>query len=267
MTRIVKGISLVSLLAFFLLGGGIISCFFWEESRRRAWLVRWMHFLSPSVLRVLEIHCSLSLRKNIPENTNYLIVSNHLSYIDVLLIATATPTVFVTSVEVKHSFLGLFARAAGALFVERRKRNSVGPDIQKISSVLKEGFHVALFPEGTTSDGKKVLPFKSPLLEAAVHAGVEILPVAINYSHIDGYAIDTQSGDKLFYYGTMDFGPHLWNLLTVHQVWADLQILFPLSAVKTSCRKELARQCHQHIQMCYVPVPESLHSSYLPAMI
>lgn len=254
MIRFFKGISLLSLVLFFLLGALLVHTLMWEESKRRAVLVKWLHFIAPSVLKVLDIQLSLTLPEKLKGSENHFIVSNHLSYIDVLLIAATTPTVFVTSVEVKNSFLGYFAKAAGCLFVERRKRASVTQDSGKIASALREGFNVALFPEGTTSNGVGVLPFKGSLFASTIEALTPILPACINYRYVNGEEIHTSTADSIFYYGTMGFLPQLWRLLALENVWVELQFLPRVKISKESNRKDLALDCYKSIENAYIPV-------------
>ena len=95
---------------------------------------------------------------------NYLIVSNHLSYLDVLAMISVLNTRFVTSMEVKHAAgLGWITDQAGCLYVERRSRKNLKTEINEISKALEGGFYVVVFPEATSTNGDGVLRFKRPL--------------------------------------------------------------------------------------------------------
>lgn len=143
-----------------------------------------------------------------------LYVSNHLSYLDVLVLASLRPSVFVTSVEVKHTFfLGAVANLGGSLFVERRDVKKIAEDVQQIEEILAQGFDVILFPEGTSTNGADVRVFKRGLFQAALRAGAEIIPVTINYNRINGQVVTSQNRDRLFWYDDMTFAPHLVGLM------------------------------------------------------
>lgn len=95
-----------------------------------------------------------------------LLVSNHLSYVDVLVIGAITPAIFVSKNEARHwPVFGALARLAGTIFVRRDKRTDVARLAAEIKNALDAGVLVVLFPEGTSSAGARVLPFKSALLQ------------------------------------------------------------------------------------------------------
>lgn len=157
---------------------------------------------------------------------NYLIVSNHLSYLDVLIISSVLPASFITSVEIsKDIFLGTLARLGGSLFVERRRKTRLLRDIKSVSAALAEGLNVVLFPEGTSTNGDTILPFKKTLFRSAISCGVEVLPVCIHYVKIDGIFVNKKNRDFVFWYGDMKFLPHFINLMKLKSICASLQFL------------------------------------------
>ena len=110
------------------------------------------------------------------------IVSNHLSYMDILVLAAVTPVVFVSKKEVRGwPIFGWFAEKAGTRFIDRTKRGDVSRISKEITPVISADLTVVLFLEGTTTDGADVLPFKSSLLEPAISHGWKIVPAALNY--------------------------------------------------------------------------------------
>jgi 1-acyl-sn-glycerol-3-phosphate acyltransferase len=112
---------------------------------------------------ILGIKISHNLN-TIDRNKNYFIVSNHLSYIDILLISSVLPTSFVTSVEMKNTpFLGQIIQLAGCLFVERRNKKNIMNEIGDIENALNKGLNVTVFPEATSTNGEQVLKFKRSL--------------------------------------------------------------------------------------------------------
>lgn len=168
-----------------------------------------------------------------------LLISNHLSYLDILLISSITPAVFVSKREVKFwPVFGQFAQMAGTLFVDRRHRLQVGEMNSEIQNALDAGALVVLFPEGTSSNGETVLPFKSALLEPAVGQTHPVSVAAIQYALDDGDA-----GDEVCYWGDDTFFPHMLNLLGKRAVKATVRFA-PFSTFFAD-RKELARQLRE----------------------
>ncbi|MCL4244164.1 MAG: 1-acyl-sn-glycerol-3-phosphate acyltransferase [Candidatus Dadabacteria bacterium] len=187
------------------------------------------------------------------EEKTYLVLSNHLSYLDIFLLFSEFPACFIASVdEVRETFLlGRATELSGGFFVERRNRTNLRAEIESIADILKMGLNVVLFPEGTTSNGEQVLPFKVPLLSVAQKAGVEILPVCIRYTKINGEEVGLHNRDLVYYYGDMEFFTHADTLLTVKSIDAELKILDPVDASSSNSRKDLAFELHNIISSAY----------------
>lgn len=170
-----------------------------------------------------------------------LLISNHISYVDVLVISSLVPTVFVTSVETQNSgWVGTLCSWAGCLFVERRSRAQFGKELDQISEVLNFGVRVTIFPEATSSDGNQVLPFKSGLFESAIQSELPVHVLALKYSD-----------STIPYYGDMTLLPHLYHLCSLRKTTARA---FGLGSLPTKNlnRKELAMQSYDKIQSAYV---------------
>ncbi|HND85557.1 MAG TPA: lysophospholipid acyltransferase family protein, partial [Pseudobdellovibrionaceae bacterium] len=117
----------------------------------------------------------------------FLMVANHMGFIDILFLASQIPMTFVTSVEMRDTpFLGWITDMGGCLYVERRSRSSILRELEHIAQALKEGFRIVLYPESVSTNGEQVLPFKRTLLMSAAMAGVPIQPVVVNFKSIDG---------------------------------------------------------------------------------
>jgi 1-acyl-sn-glycerol-3-phosphate acyltransferase len=176
-----------------------------------------------------------------PIPSSGLLVCNHLSYLDVLVLAALAPSVFVAKHEVKHwPVFGWFARRAGTVFVRREKRTQTKQVTDQIETVLSRGVLVILFPEGTSSGGKTVLPFKSSLLEPATRQMHPLSAGLIRYELDDGDA-----GEEVCYWKDMTLVPHLINLLSKRTVRTSLS--FAQLREGSSNRKELARQLHSAV--------------------
>ena len=198
---------------------------------------KWLQVSSRRMLRVFNV--SLGTTGDLP-SAGFL-ACNHLSYLDILLIAAVTPCLFVAKREVGGwPLLGWFARRAGCLFVDREKRSDVARLNQKLRDHLEAGLLLVLFPEGTSSDGQTVLPFKSSLLEPAARTRTSIFAGRIDYEIPDG-----DVGQEVCYWGDMTLIPHLINLLSKRRI--EAQIIFSELTARASDRKELARQLHSRV--------------------
>jgi 1-acyl-sn-glycerol-3-phosphate acyltransferase len=183
---------------------------------------------------------------------NALIVANHLSYLDILIIASHYPAVFITSVELRRTFpVGIFARCGGSIFVERRSPAGIKREIQDIGRKLREGCSVVLFPEGTTSDGETVQPFKNSLFTSAITTSTPIQPICIRYRRIDGKRVTGQNRDSVFFYGNVSFLAHAPRMLLLRSVHAECIALEPIATHPHQSRKELAVLCHDAIAAAY----------------
>ncbi len=190
--------------------------------------------------------------KEMMAKNNFLLVCNHMSYLDVLVMSSVLPCVFVTSVDMGESgFLGTLAELGGSIFVERRNRSQVQKDLMNMTKVLRDGFNIMIYPEGTSTNGEKVHPFKKSLLMSAVLAEKDILPVCIKYREINGKAFSPENRDHVCWYGDMDFVPHFLQLCKTKKVVVDLEFLKPIKTHPDSTRDELTAQAHEAVSQAY----------------
>ncbi len=194
----------------------------------------WLKRSSSRVLRVFRVR--VRAVGKIPSSG--LLVCNHLSYLDVLLLASLAPCVFVAKSDVKHwPVFGWFARLAGTVFVHRERRTQTAQARDEIEAALRTGVVVVLFPEGTSSGGETVLPFKSSLLEPAARQTHSLTAGLLRYELGDGDA-----SEEVCYWKDMTLVPHLVNLLSKRAVRATVG--FTELREGSTHRKELARQLH-----------------------
>ncbi len=220
---------------------------------RRAMRIRNTSFFSGNMLKLfnIKIHLKHVERLNTLRGGS-LVVSNHLSYLDVLVISSLLPSAFITSVELKHAFLlGALTRFGGCIFVERRKPAGLKREIEEIVRVLGEGFPVVLFPEGTTSSGDRVQPFKNALFDAAISARTDILPLCLRYTKIDGTDLTVRNRDSVFYYGGATFFRHLPRFLALKSVEVDVMPQEAIGVRGHASRKELAAKAHTLVSAAY----------------
>lgn len=255
MRTVLKALTVFLLLSLYALIALFLMALPAGSARRRIRLAENASFFAHLGLRALGIRVRVRRRKRKglrPRRMNYLILANHLSYTDILVVASLMPSVFITSVELKRTFpLGLFAWLGGSLFVERRNPAGLKREIAEIAQVLAAGTSVALFPEGTTSNGETVRPFKNSLITAGIRTGVSLLPVSIRYMKVNGRALDQGNRDSVYYYGGTTFFEHLPRLLRLKTIEVECTVLHPILTHQHHSRKELAARAHGMISAVY----------------
>lgn len=198
---------------------------------------RWLQQASRRHLKIFDYTAGVTG----PIPTRGLLVANHLSYLDILAIAAVTPAVFVSKADVRRwPLFGWLAGLAGTVFVERERRTHVGAVNDEIQQALDGGALVVVFPEGTSSDGTTILPFRTSLLEPAARSQHPIATAWLHYELPDGDA-----REEVCYWGDHVFFPHLLNLTGKRSVRATLR--FGSFEKHTEDRKELARQLHAEV--------------------
>lgn len=160
---------------------------------------------------------------------NYFMVCNHMSYLDILILSSVEPAVFVTSVEMEKTFfLGDMAKLGGSFFVDRINRRKMKAEVKALEGLLKDGFNVFIFPEGTSTDGSKVLPFKKSLFRVPFQTGFPILPICLKYKQINGEPFSPKNCDTVCWHGDMTFTPHFLGLMGIKDLETEIQYLNPL---------------------------------------
>jgi 1-acyl-sn-glycerol-3-phosphate acyltransferase len=164
----------------------------------------WLHGAACRVLRAFGIRPTA----HGPVPTHGLVVSNHLSYLDIVILSAVMPCFFVSKAEIaRWPYFGKAARTGGTIFLDRNTRASTVEAARQIADRLKLPIPVLLFPEGTSSDGSQVLRFHSSLYEPAVAASAPVTAAAVRYLLEDG-----QERDLCWFDNTL-FLPHLWKVL------------------------------------------------------
>lgn len=243
----------VLLVFLFAISANIISLLYILSKNRRKVLAKNVSFFSKVLIKILGLQIKLDSRSNL--NGNHLIVSNHLSYLDILVISSLKPTCFVTSVEMSQMpFVGYLCKLAGCILVERRNRKNILNEVGDISTTLDEGVTVALFPEATSTNGDKVLPFKRTLFHSAIKSDVKILPICLNYKKINNHKINIYNRDRVFWYGEMTFFDHFLKLLKLKNIVIELIMFKEINSHEIGSKEELASRTHQLISEHFTPV-------------
>ncbi|MDD5058446.1 MAG: lysophospholipid acyltransferase family protein [Sideroxydans sp.] len=161
-----------------------------------------------------------------------LIVTNHISWLDVFVLNSVVPMRFVAKSEVQRwPLIGWLCARAQTLFIERGKARSAARINMQMVELLQRGECLAVFPEGTTTDGKHLAHFHSSLLQPAIDADALIHPIAIRYQDAHG-----AHSSAAAYIGEMSFGESLWNILCTPQLHVRLVATAPLEAGATDRR-------------------------------
>jgi 1-acyl-sn-glycerol-3-phosphate acyltransferase len=252
--RALKWSGMVLVVLLFVATGLALALLPLSKVQRRAVRTRTTSFFSGVALSICGVRVRVHHRERLAQGRQgRLIVANHVSYVDVLVLSSLSPMVFITSVEMKHTpLLGLLASWGGSLFVERRRPAGLRREIDEIAGALKEGASVMLFPEGTTSNGERVHTFKRSLFDAALAAGVPVLPLCLRYTSINGEAVTRSNRDSLFYYGGVTFSEHIPRFLATRSCDAEVFVLKRIAGEGTAGRKELAGMAHDSISKAYL---------------
>jgi lyso-ornithine lipid O-acyltransferase len=180
-----------------------------------------------------------------------LYAANHISYIDITVLGSIIPGSFVAKSEVaRWPFFGWLAKLQRSVFVDRRVR-SIATQREMIGKRLAAGDALILFPEGTSGDGNRVLPFKSALFGAARQdegvGPVIVQPVSLAYTRLDGIPIGRLYRPFFAWYGAVDLVPHLWSMVGLGTVEVVLEFHPPTFLSDCGSRKALAEYCHSRI--------------------
>jgi 1-acyl-sn-glycerol-3-phosphate acyltransferase len=186
------------------------------------------------------------------EGGGFVIISNHLSYVDGFVLASIFPVVFVSKREVrKWPVVGLWTILCGTIFIDRQRKKLVGLMVAETSRKLKEGTNVLLFPEGHATNGERMLPFQTVPLAAPLRNRSIIVPLTLVYRSIDDQAVSKANRDLVYCYGDMAFAPHVWRLLTLRSIEATVTVQPKIDCSRyednSAGRKRLAADCYDRV--------------------
>ena len=207
--------------------------------RRRALIRRW----SRELLAMLHVE---ALVDGVPVEElpgNLLIVANHVSWLDVFVLHSLRPSRFIGKSELKRwPLLRHLIIGSGTLFIERDRRRDALRINGHAREVLAAGDTIAIFPEGTTTDGTGLLPFHASLVQPIIDAQGHVLPIAIRYRGTDGAYTDAP-----IFVGDTSFVESLWRVLGERQFVVEV-VLGPALSTRERHRRELSRQAETFIR-------------------
>lgn len=182
-----------------------------------------------------------------------LIVANHTSWLDIIAISTVTPLSFVGKSQIKNwGLFAVMAKMQETIFIERERRAKTAEQRDQIIERLAQGDTIVLFPEGTSSDGNQVLPFKSALMSAAQgevplkdgsKEPITVQPMSVAYTKVQGMPMTRQWRPFFAWYGDMEMWPHLPDSLRIGPCDVEITLHPPITLKQAGSRKALAEHC------------------------
>ena len=178
--------------------------------------------------------------KKILSKKNYLIVSNHISWLDIFIINSAYPVAFVAKQSIsKWPILSWLVKASETIFIDRKRITKIKVTLKEVENFLENKGSICIFPEGTSTDGSQLLNFKSNLLQTAINKNISVLPIAIQYFHNQKFC------SAPAYYADLSLLDSIINLIKLNNIEAKLTILTEIESI--SDRKVLANEAYVKI--------------------
>jgi 1-acyl-sn-glycerol-3-phosphate acyltransferase len=232
---------------YFLLTMPLYPLMYISKYKTKKLLNHLVGYCARTALIILNVKINIQGKENIQKGENYFVVSNHLSYLDILVFSSFFATGYVTSMEVKKTpFLGQIADLAGCLYVDRKNKKNIKNEIKDIENALMEGLSVTVFPEATSTNGEQILKFKRSLFQSAINTTIRVLPMTINYKKVNGEPINKVTRDSVCWYGDMEFAPHLWDLCQTSSVEVDIVLSQPVTVKEQyDCSAILRDDCYE----------------------
>ena len=254
---ILRWIKLVAILSLWLFFFGIVivvQCWMSALRHPNRWKIvsRCMRSLTGLMRVILNIQVKVDGNVRQFAGGGYVIVSNHLGYLDGIVLGSLLPVIFVSKQEVKSwPLIGQWTALCGTVFINRERKGLIPLAVKEISRRLEQQANILLFPEGASTNGERILPFQTAPFAAALRSGAIIVPVTLSYQTIDGQPVSATNRDLIYWYGDMGFFPHLWKLLALRQVKVRVTIQPTLDCSEyendSAGRRRLADDCYHRI--------------------
>lgn len=236
-------VTTIVLYAIYLLGSPL---FLLTSDAHISWRSRTISLWARCVMPLLGMRLTVN---GDPPTPPFFLVSNHLSYLDIVPFFAHTRCVFVAKSEVRSwPVLGFIARTINVIFINRELRRDIPRVNQKISSAIGDRQGVILFPEGTSTQGEHIKPFRSSLLHYPADQQVPVTYAAIRYTVPNRPRL---AGEKICWWGDMTFADHFFNVLKLE--YFEATVTFGEGAICEENRKELASQLHHQVSSIFEP--------------
>lgn len=242
MSKLLAPLRIVLLLALVLAGIAIAAGVFplLRQPRRNRIIRGWSRLLLAACgarLRVtgLPLPPGLAGTGVEPGSRGRILLANHISWLDVFAVHAAVPSRFVAKAEIRGwPLLGTLVTLVGTLYIERGRRHAIASLNHRARERLQQGETVAVFPEGTTTDGRSLLPFHSNLIAPALEVGAECWPVGLRYSE------DGATSTAAAFIDDMSLAASVWNIVVARRLQIELAFLEPVTAGGDRNRHQIA---------------------------
>ena len=219
------------------------------NSKKRFTLPKIFH---KSLLKILGVN--LIVRGKPAESSPLILVGNHMSYLDIIILGSIHPICFIAKEEISSWFLfGFLAKLQNSIFINRRNIKAL-ESIKEIVKNIDERFAIVLFPEGTTGNGKKILDFRTSLFSIFEKDSILTLQnFSLCYTHVNSLPIDNRIRPLVSWYGNMNMLNHLKTLIKFQTIGAYLVIHPPMKKEGLS-RKEISFLSREEVKKGFYPV-------------
>lgn len=201
----------------------------------------------------VQLVCEGQPEKQRPNDKGLLVVANHVSWLDIMVVCALYPCGFIAMKEIRSwPVLGRIVANAGTVFIDRRNRKDIDPINAAIAHALHQGKNVCFYPEARTSLGNNVLPLKAALFQAAINAQATVQPLALRY-------YDELGRSEAVSFSGINFVISLWRIVSMEQITVRANILPPVlpdTAAERFAIKEMVEQGLREVVLRDSPNPE-----------
>lgn len=251
---IIKGTLLLLSIFIYILTGLLVHLFtFFASNMRLRIMSELTKILSAFIRRLLGIKLRLEGELAYFKERGNFIVSNHLGYLDGIILSSLFPVIFVTKLQVKSwPIFGWMSQVGCTIYIDRKRKLGSMDFITGISNALKNKSNVLFFPECTSTDGSRILPFHQGYFQAPLNSGSSIIPVTMQYVKVNSEDISAANRDKVCWYGQVKFAEHLSGVLKERAIEAKITIHPKIATsacdpTDAKTRKELSEASFQAI--------------------
>ncbi len=181
------------------------------------------------------------------EGDNLVYAGNHLSYLDIQAVGSVVLGSFIAKKEIERwPLFGALGKLQRTIYISRDPKDAA-KQVQVMEQRLAEGLPLIVFPEGTSSNGQTVFPFKSSFFEIFLNKNIKIQPFKISIISVDGAPVNATSRDTYAWYGDADFEPHFWAFAQTKGAVVKITFLKPIATHSYTDRKTLSNDVYQAV--------------------